>query len=189
MLVDLLFGLFGFIVREWEFIGSSSRNSEFLLVFPLFKIPLFNPGQPVPTRPVCGANDAPNAQLGHILSSVVNAITVTNDEEMRVLCRSTEEMIAEIELINSGDGPDDKEITSSDFDAMFPSLHIETVAKAAGEEFLASKLEIDVDWMELSLYLAVTHTRATLIQLGLGHVTHTRVHRTGPRPGITTDEI
>ena len=36
---------------------------------------------------------------------------------------------------------------------MFPSLHIETVAKAAGEEFLASKLEIDVDWMELSLYL------------------------------------
>ena len=106
-----------------------------------------------------------------------------------MLCRSTEEMIAEIELINSGDGPDDKEITSSDFDAMFPSLHIETVAKAAGEEFLASKLEIDVDWMELSLYLAVTHTRDTLIQLGLGHVTHTRVHRTGPRPGIKTDEI
>ena len=31
-------------------------------------------------------------------------------------------------------------------------------------------------------------TRDTLIQLGLGHVTHTRVHRTGPRPGITTDE-
>ena len=64
-------------------------------------------GQPVPTCPVCGANDAPNAQLCHILSTVVNAITVTNDEEMRVLCRSTEEMIAEIELINSGDGHDD----------------------------------------------------------------------------------
>ena len=46
-----------------------------------------------------------------------------------MLCRSTEEMIAEIELINSGNGPDDKEITSSDFDAMFPSLHIENVAK------------------------------------------------------------
>ena len=56
---------------------------------------------------MCGANDAPNAQLCHIISTVVNAITVTNDEEMRVLCRSTEEMIAEIELINSGDGPDD----------------------------------------------------------------------------------
>ena len=101
---------------------------------------------------MCGANSVPNAQLCHILSSVVNAIAVANDEEIQVLCRSTEEMIAEIELVNSGDCPDNMEITSSDFEAIFPSLHIDSVAKAAGEEFLTSRLEVDIDWMELSLY-------------------------------------
>ena len=46
-----------------------------------------------------------------------------------------------------------------------------------------------LDVTELFLYLAVTHSRDELEELGLGHMTHTRVHKTGPRPGVTTDEI
>ena len=42
---------------------------------------------------------------------------------------------------------------------------------------------------ELSLYLAVVKTRAELVSLGLGDVTHTRKATRGAAPGITTEEI
>ena len=42
-------------------------------------------GKPMPTRPVCGANDAPNAQLCHVLSVVVTAIAATMDEELKTV--------------------------------------------------------------------------------------------------------
>ena len=56
-------------------------------------------------------------------------------------------------------------------------------------EFINSGLEIDTDWLELSLYLAVVKDRKELIALGFGDITHTRRHKGGRRPGITTEEI
>ena len=146
-------------------------------------------GQPCPTRPVCGATEAPNAQLCHLLSTVVTGLAMTIDEELKTVCRSTEEMLAEIEKINVKVDKDNLTIFSTDVEAMYPALHIATVAEVAAEEFLDSKLEIDLDWQELSLYLAVIHSRQELVELGLGHVTHTRVSNSNNRPGITTKEI
>ena len=146
-------------------------------------------GQPTPTRPVCGANDAPNAQLCHLLSTIVTAVANTMDEDLKTVARSTEEVITTIEEVNAMDIPVEIVIISTDAELMFPSLEIEIVARVAAEEFMNSKLDIDMDWQELALYLAVTHTQQQLDQLGLSHVTHTRVHRTGPRPEITTEEI
>ena len=85
--------------------------------------------------------------------------------------------------------PEEIVVISTDAEQMFPSLEIEIVAHVAAEEFINSKLDIDMDWQELSLYLAVTNTQQQLDQLVLSHVTHARVHRTGPRPEITTEEI
>ena len=41
-------------------------------------------GQPCPTRPVCGATEAPNAQLCHLLSTVVTGLAATIDEELKL---------------------------------------------------------------------------------------------------------
>ena len=56
---------------------------------------------------------------------------------------------------------------------MFPSLVIDVVARVAAEEFLNGKLEVDMDWAELALYLAVVFDRKELVKQGLGEVTHT----------------
>ena len=58
---------------------------------------------------------------------------------------------------------DNLTVYSSDIEAMYPSLHVDTIAKVAAEEFLNSRLDVDVDWLELSLYLAVTLSREELV--------------------------
>ena len=68
-------------------------------------------------------------------------------------------MLAEIERVNINHDEDTFTIFSTDVEAMYPALHIATVAEIAAEEFLDSKLEIDLDWVELSLYLAVIYSR------------------------------
>ena len=138
---------------------------------------------------VCGAHDAPNAQLCHILSTIVTAIAMDMDDKIDTVSRSTEEMIATIEEVNSTESLEELVIYSTDVEAMYPSLDIDTVAKVAGEEFLESDLDIEIDTEELSLYLAVTHTSEELEKLGFSQVTHRRIHRKGQRPGITTEEI
>ena len=78
---------------------------------------------------------------------------------------------------------------SSDFEAMYPSLEVDTVAKIAAEEFLNNKVDVDVDTEELSLYLSVVFSKQELVDMGLKDVTYTRVSARGQRPGITTEEI
>ena len=72
---------------------------------------------------------------------------------------------------------------------MYPSLHIPTVCEVAAQEFYDSDLQLDVDVLELSLYLTVVYDRQQLIDKGLSDVTHTRRYNRGPKPGITTPEI
>ena len=59
----------------------------------------------------------------------------------------------------------------------------------AAEEFLRSGLQLEVDNLELSLYVSICYEREDLVARGLGDVTHTRVARRGRKPGITTPEI
>ena len=98
-------------------------------------------------------------------------------------------MLCSIEEVNSRTDIDDLTVISGDYEAMYPSLEIDAVARIAAEEFLNSKLEVDIDWVELSLYLAVIFTRKELIDMGFGDFTHTRVTNSGRRPGVTTKEI
>ena len=77
-------------------------------------------------------------------------------------------------------------IFSTDVEATYPSLDIDTVAKVTGEEFINSNLDIEYDTDEMSLYLSVTNTRKQLVDLGMGEITHRRIHNRGQTPGITT---
>ena len=88
------------------------------------------------------------------------------DDKIDTVSRSTEEMIATIEEINNTESLEELVIYSTDVEAMYPSLDIDRVAKVAGEEFLESDLDIEIDTEELSLYLAVTHTSEELEKLG-----------------------
>ena len=146
-------------------------------------------GQPHPTRPVCGADESPNGQLSHVLSVIVAAVAGIADEELQTVCRSTEEMLSEIDKVNNSGNTEDTVAVSTDIIGMYPSLIIPVVAKVVAKEFIDSKLDIELDVEELSLYLALTHDRQELVNYGLGDVTHTRVRTRGRRPGITTEEV
>ena len=50
-------------------------------------------------------------------------------------------------------------------------------------------MNLNVDTLELRLYLAVVYDRDQLVDLGLGEVTHTSRFNRGPKPGITPPEI
>ena len=82
------------------------------------------------------------------------------EKELSVLCYSTEEMCAGIEKVNSmRDVIKKLVVISMDVEKLFPSLVAIEVARVVKEEFLAAKLEIEVDNIELGLHLAVTMKR------------------------------
>ena len=108
------------------------------------------------------------------------------------MCLSTEELLNKINKFNDADreeNEDENVMFSQDFGAMFTSLHIPTVCQVATDEFYHSDLQLDVDAVELGLYLAIVYDRQHLVDLGLAYVTHTRRYNRGPKPGITTAEI
>ena len=135
------------------------------------------------------------------MAEILQALALELDKEEKVICLSTEELLYEINEINKlnnendddnnndDEGDDKLVIFSQDFDRMYTSLHIPTVCQIAADEYYNSNLEIDVDVIELGLYLAIVCDRQQLIDLGLGDVTHTRRHNRGPKPGITTAEV
>ena len=140
-------------------------------------------------RPVCLASEANNSQLSQVLAGIVDAITKFADKD-GVLCTSTEDMVASLEAVNSD--PDARNISlfSTDVSGMYPALDIEVIAKWLAEEYLQSDLEIlNLDPLELALYLAVTNNQTELDNLGLMEVVHTRMASSGARPGVTTKEV
>ena len=75
-------------------------------------------------RPVCGADESPNYQLCHLLSIIMTGLAGAMDEELGMICRSTEEMIADLEAVNAREDIKDLVFLSTDVTAMYPSLDI-----------------------------------------------------------------
>ena len=76
-----------------------------------------------------------------------------------------------------------------DFKKYYPRKDIEDCAELVAEEWLKSDLDIEVDTVELGLYLAIVYDRQELERWELGDVTSTRVSKNGRKPGITTPEV
>ena len=68
-------------------------------------------------------------------------------------------------------------------------MNIDDCAELVAQEWLQSDLDIEVDTVELGLYLAIVCDRQELENSGLGDVTSTRVSKNGSKPGITTPEV
>ena len=140
-------------------------------------------------RPVCMAKRSPNGALSHLQSEILNAIADDLDEEVKTECRNTEEMLAALEKTNENENIVKMVVWSMDVIKLYPSLKSEEVSKLAAKAFMESSLEVEVDDIDLALYLALTVERKELVKLGLGRVTHTRKAARGAAPGITTAEV
>ena len=138
-----------------------------------------------PVRPVCGANDAPNSRLSHILSRIIN--DYCEDAKINTECKSSEEMRAAFEEFNGKDEGVRKKckILSMDVKALYPSMDWEEIVLALREMIEESEREIeDVDWHELGKYIAVTLDKEEVEKEGLRLVVPQRREETGRKISI-----
>ena len=72
-------------------------------------------------------------------------------------------------------------------------MDIDDCAEIVADEWLKPDLDIEVDievdTVELGLYLAIMYDRKEIEHWELGDVTSTRVSANGRKPGITTPEV
>ena len=149
----------------------------------------------LPMRPLCRSNESPNSTLGDLLSDIIKLIADEVSEITNVECRSTEDLIykigdANIEISKIENRGETIEITigSSDVKNMFPALDIEKVSTIIEKQIKNSKYIIEVNSNELSL-LTVSLLPLHKIPMVLRKYLHTRTHKHGSKPGITSKVI
>ena len=105
----------------------------------------------------------------------------------KTVCASTEELLAEVDIINNEESIDNSYIVGSiDVEALYPSLDIEFTVDKVCEMLYDSEVRIEgVDYKELGLYLSLTKTDAELQEMGVAPACPKRRARRGPRPNIT----
>ena len=136
-----------------------------------------------PGRPVCGGDVSYNRKLSHLMSVLLTDVYVGE----KTVCASTEELLAEVNIINDEGALDDTYIVGSmDVEALYPSLDIEFTVDKVCELLYDSSVNIEgIDIKELGLYLSLTNTDDELRALGVQSGCPKRRARRGPRPIIT----
>ena len=138
-----------------------------------------------PSRPIGDGNSAPDSQLSWILTQICHK--AADAIGSRTECRSTEEMLAEIDIVNGKeDRPHNQVCLSMDAVALYPSLEKNETAKICSRMIANSGLWLEaVDWNELGLYLVLTNSAGSVPAECLP----TRKYRSGAAPTITTSEV
>lgn len=143
-----------------------------------------------PTRPVCGASSSINGQLSHLISEILNRLADSMENITQTECKSQEEMIASIESVNRLVDNEDIAVWSSDVKALYPSLQTDIVAETIANEYLKSNLEINVNYEELGLYLALVMSKEEIEEAQFEEITaQWKYEGHGQKPGITTAEV
>ena len=181
--------------QHWARIKSALKSQNFLAP-PLYGMPkVFPAGQEdlgPPLRSVCGATESINGSLSDFLTEILTLVGDRADTS-KTNCLSTEEMVEALSSYNcQAETTTNSEIFSMDVQAMFPNLDTKKVARVVAEEFLSLDLEIEVDTLEVSLYLAIKFQgkrRKELVDQGLEQVVHTRKFQKSCTILITTDEV
>ena len=147
------------------------------------------PGQPAPSRPICGAYLSPNGQTSHLISLVLNKLADTYNEGSE--CKSTEDMIAEMEnKVNSRQDIQQMIVGSMDVKALYPSLLATNSTQIITDVFMETNIKIEgINWEEAGKYLAINLSASEINSLGLTEVVNTRIKKGGRSPGMTTAEI
>ena len=135
-----------------------------------------------PGRPVCGGDVSYNKRLSHLMSRILTDVYVGE----RTVCASTEELLAEVDILNERGITNRHIVGSMDVEALYPSLDIDFTIEKVCELLYDSKVDIEgIDYKELSLYLSLVKTDEELQTLGIQEVCPKRRSRRGPRPNIT----
>ena len=144
-----------------------------------FENPVIGP----PGRPVCGGDVSYNKKLSHLMSMLLTDVYVGE----KTVCASTEELLAEVEIINNEGELDNTYIVGSmDVEALYPSLDIEFTVDKVCELLYESRVNIEgIDIKELGLYLSLMKTDGELREIGVQSGCPKRRANRGPRPNIT----
>ena len=142
-------------------------------------------------RPLCLAKNAPNNILSWILAQYVGKVGEEAPESKAVL--SAEEVMAKFTNLNQqlrgrasweGFG-----VGSLDIKSLYPSLTKEWVEKVLTIMIMKTEVVVEqVDWEEVGVYIATTHSQQEIDDKGLSNVIPRWRHRPqggGNRPGIT----
>ena len=143
-----------------------------------------------PLRPVCQAKGAPNNILSWILAKLVGKVGEEAPESRSV--SSTEELQAKMMHLNTRLMGEKRKvgIGSMDVVGLYPALE-----KAKVKEIMRTMLQrtevkvAEVNWSEVAVYLACTHSQEDINLEGLQEVVPRWRHRPqggGNRPGITS---
>ena len=76
-----------------------------------------------------------------------------------------------------------------DVESFYPKMNVEEAAKEARLEIEESPLEVEVDTVEVALFLACSMSQEEIDEAGLKELVHRRRFKTGARPGLTCKAI
>ena len=113
-----------------------------------------------PMRPVCGASEGINAEVGELIGEVIDVLAEEEDRENGgFLSESGEDMCWRFEKVNEELRKEENRgktfvVGSLDVKALYPSLEVKRSAQLIRELVERSEVRVDVDKRELKLYLA-----------------------------------
>ena len=150
---------------------------------------IHQPGQPMACRPICGASISHNGQLSHLLSLILNEVARLADRGTE--CKSTEDMIAEMEeKVNKRNDITQLFVGSSDVKALYPSLLCKATTEIIQGVFIDSDINFDgINWAEAGKYIAINLTPQEINELEIQELVSTRRKSGGRFPGNTTAEV
>ena len=143
---------------------------------------------------------SPNGPLADLVCEILNMFVEEADKARRTEVKSTEELCSDIKAVNDRmvkNGPrrspfqlaGNLVIGSKDVEAHYPEMDVEAAAEEAKREIEESDLEIEVDEVQLGLFLACSMTQEQVDKEGLTEVVHRRRFKNGVRPGLTYQAI
>ena len=104
---------------------------------------------------------------------------------MDTVCLSTEEMVAEIDRVNTRHHESGLVIGSTDVKALYPSLDIDFTVEKVCDVIRQSTIKFEGLWYEeLGLYISINTTHIELDSLGRAQVCPKRTTNRGPKPTV-----
>ena len=152
------------------------------------------PGEPKAARGLVGAGTGSfGREAGHIITTILDAIADTIAKEQGTELKSTEDLLAGINILNRREDLEDLVFWSSDAVALYPSLQPDRSGAIVRKLLQQSGLEVSgVNWEEAVLYLSLTLPRQDTRRKDLGDLLP-RWKKEGTatcdQPGITTAEV
>ena len=155
------------------------------------------PGEPIPSRNVCGAVSSQTAQLSHMATMIMNGAADIIAQSSTSECDSTEDMIAAMEKTNEEIKTQkikDTVAVSTDVKALYPSITKKEGGAIVRKMMLESEVVVKgFDWKEAALYLTLVlkddDPELVKIKEDIPDVMPTRKKTGGMQPGITTAEV